>query len=293
MKLLVLGSSGQLGSCLRDQKINYNHEYIFLNRGNINVRNLADIKKNITEIKPDFIINFIAYTAVDMAEEDSENANYLNNIFVKEISKIVSEINCVLIHLSTDYVFEGNANAPYKENSETNPINIYGKTKRLGEIAVQQNCNKYFILRTSWVFSEHGKNFLKTMLNLGNEKSEIQVISDQVGCPTYGQDIAEVILEIIDQYSIDNASWGIYNYSGKDKVSWYEFAKRIFVINQRINTNYKSPNIKQSFSKDIEFKALRPAYSILDNDKILNTWRVKQGCLDKSIETVLKKLKNI
>ena len=129
------------------------------------------------------------------------------------------------------------------------------------------------------------------MINLGKEKSEINVISDQIGCPTYGQDIVKVILEIIDQYNMKNASWGIYNYTGKDKVSWYEFAKRIFEINQIINTSYKSPNIKESFTKDTKFRALRPAYSMLDNDKILRTWRIKQSRLDKSIETVLKKLK--
>ena len=291
MKLLVLGSSGQIGSCLWNQKFNYDHEYIFFNREHISIRNLNNVKKKITEIKPDFIVNFIAYTAVDKAEDDLENANYLNNIFVKEIAKIVSEINCVLIHLSTDYVFEGSTCVPYKEDSETNPINIYGKTKRLGELAVQRNCDKYFILRTSWVFSEHGNNFLKTMINLGKEKSEINVISDQIGCPTYGQDIAKVILEIIDQYNMKNASWGIYNYTGKDKVSWYEFAKRIFEINRIINTSYKSPKIKESFTKDSKYRALRPAYSMLDNDKILRTWRVKQSNLDKSIETVLKKLK--
>lgn len=290
MKLLVLGSNGQLGRCLKDQSTNFTHEYIFSDRDSIDLNNIEETKKKIRDINPDLIVNFSAYTAVDKAEIEKNEANYLNNICVKEIAKICEEIGSIFFHLSTDYVFDGLKNIPYKEESKTNPINVYGSTKRLGEIAIQECCSKYLILRTSWVYSEHGENFLKTMLKIASNNTEIKVVSDQHGCPTYGQDIAVTILNIINQIELKKNIWGIFNFTGRDIQTWHQFAINIFNTHQSINKSFKIPKIEEALSKDFDFKASRPLYSVLDNDKISKTWGINHKNLKESLLNALKKI---
>ena len=172
MKILLLGSKGQLGRCLNDQLKNSDHEVIYTSRKQIDIVDFEETKSKILEISPDIIINATAYTAVDKAEEDQETANLVNHLAVKNIAEICSQQSYWLIHVSTDYVFDGKANIPYKEDDKTNPKSVYRETKLKGELAIKASNCKYIIIRTSWVYSEYGNNFLKTMLNLGSERHE-------------------------------------------------------------------------------------------------------------------------
>ena len=193
MKILVLGCKGQLGRCLNDQLVNTDHEVIYTSREQIDISDFEVTKSKILEFSPNLIINATAYTAVDKAEEDQKTANLINHLAVKNIADICNQLECWLIHVSTDYVFDGNSNVPYKEDDQTNPQGAYGETKLKGELAIQASGCKHLIIRTAWVFSEYGNNFLKTMLRLGAERDELSS-TDQVGCPTYAQDIAKSII---------------------------------------------------------------------------------------------------
>ena len=183
MKILVLGCKGQLGRCLNDQLIHTEHEVIYTSREQLDISNFEATISKILEVCPDLIINATAYTAVDKAEEDHETANLINHLAVKNIADICSQLECWLIHVSTDYVFDGRAKIPYKEGDETNPKGVYGETKLKGELAIQTSGCKHIILRTAWVFSEYGHNFLKTMLRLGADRDELSIVGDQIGCP--------------------------------------------------------------------------------------------------------------
>ena len=194
MKILVLGCKGQLGRCLNDQLKNTHHEVIYTSREQIDIANFEQTKNQILKNSPDIIINATAYTAVDKAEEDQKNAKLINHLAVKNIAHICNQQGCWLIHVSTDYVFDGKAKIPYKEVDETNPQGVYGETKLKGELAIRSSGCKHIIIRTAWVFSEYGNNFLKTMLRLGAERDELSIVGDQVGCPTYAQDIAKAIV---------------------------------------------------------------------------------------------------
>ena len=182
MKILVLGCKGQLGRCLNDQLKNTDNEVIFTSREQINIAELHETKLKILDICPDLIINAIAYTNVDKAEEDQENANLINNLAVKSIADICNQLGCWFIHFSTDYVFDGDAKIPYREDAETNPQGIYGESKLNGELAIQASGCKHIIIRTAWVFSEYGNNFLKTMLRLGRDNESLNVISHGYVC---------------------------------------------------------------------------------------------------------------
>ena len=203
MKILVLGCKGQLGRCLNDQLINTDHEVIYTSREQIDIADFEVTKSKILEISPDLIINATAYTAVDKAEEDQKTANLINHLAVKNIADICNQLECWLIHVSTDYVFDGNSKVPYKEDDETNPQGAYGETKLKGELAIQASGCKHIIIRTAWVFSEYGNNFLKTMLRLGAERDELSIVGDQIGCPTYAQDIARSIIATLPYLSLE------------------------------------------------------------------------------------------
>ena len=260
MKILVLGCKGQLGRCLNDQLTNTDHEVIYTSREQIDIADFEVTKSKILEFSPDLIINATAFTAVDKAEEDHETADLINHLAVKNIADICNQLECWLIHVSTDYVFDGNSNVPFKEDDKTNPQGVYGETKLKGELAIQASGCKYIIIRTAWVFSEYGNNFLKTMLRLGAERNELSIVGDQIGCPTYAQDIARSIVEIIPQLN-SRKNNGIYHYCGDQPCSWYDFAKKIMDykgINCQIH-----PISTDAFPRPAE----RPPFSVMDKAK--------------------------
>ena len=210
MKIIVLGRKGQLGRCLNDQLAKTDHDVVYTSREQIDITDFEATKRTVAQINPDIIINAAAYTAVDKAEQEQEKADLINHLAVKNIAEICNQIGCCLVHVSTDYVFDGTSSVPYKEDDQSNPQGIYGLTKLNGELAIQSSGCGYMIIRTAWVFSEYGNNFLKTMLRLGGERDELSVVDDQFGCPTYAQDIASAIVTILSQMNL-KAQSGVYH----------------------------------------------------------------------------------
>ena len=240
MRILVTGKNGQLGKSI-DKIVNANtkannsqdsNEFIFVGRAELDLSKQDSITNYFDNNKFDIIINCAAYTAVDKAEEECELANQVNHLAVKQLAGIVAQ-KSKLIHISTDYVFDGESNNPYTEIDATNPINVYGRTKLAGEKALQEIMpTNAIIIRTSWVYSEFGSNFVETMLRLGKERDELSVVSDQIGSPTYATDLAEAVLTIVNNkdYQDKSQSTEIYHYSNEGEISWYDFTKEIFKI---------------------------------------------------------------
>jgi dTDP-4-dehydrorhamnose reductase len=288
MKILVLGCKGQLGRCLNDQLINTEHEVIYTSREQINIADFEQTKSKILEFSPDLIINATAYTAVDKAEEDQKTANLINHLAVKNIADTCNQLECWLIHVSTDYVFDGNTKIPYKEDDKTNPQGVYGETKLKGELAIQASGCKHIIIRTAWVFSEYGNNFLKTMLRLGAERDELSIVGDQIGCPTYAQDIAKSIVEIVPQLNSRKDN-DIYHYCGDQPCSWFEFAKEIFDFINKYD-HISIPIIKAVTTEEYPTLAERPKFSVLDNKKIQENFDIFSSDWKVGVESSLKKV---
>jgi len=259
--ILVTGSNGQLGSEIKALSASYDYNFFLTDRMSLDITEKEEIKDYIDEHSIDIIINTAAYTAVDKAEEDKNNANKVNHLAVKYLAEIAKENNIKLIHVSTDYVFDGKNYKPYNEDDVTNPNGVYGSTKLDGEKAMQKvNALNSIIIRTSWVYSSFGANFVKTMLRLGKEREELGVIYDQVGTPTYAKDLAKAILDIIP--NINNETVAIYNYSNEGVLSWYDFAKEIMKM-AKINCQ-----INPIETKEYPTPATRPHYSLLNKSKI-------------------------
>lgn len=292
MKLLVLGTKGQLGRCLSDQLRSTEYEVVYTSRAEIDICDFVPVSQMIKTIAPDMVVNTIAYTEVDTAEAEPEKAGLVNHLAVAKIAEICADIGAVLIHISTDYVFDGKASAPYKEGDQTNPQGVYGKTKLLGDLAIHQSGCKYLIIRTSWVFSEYGNNFMKTMLRLGEERDELNIVADQIGCPTYGQDVAKAIVSVMSSLYINNMGSGVYHYCGDQPCSWFEFAEAIF--GEATNAGFRAPAaLKPITTAEYPRPASRPAYSVLDCSKTLNEFGISPSDWREGIKEVLSKMKSI
>ena len=261
LNILVTGSKGQVGSELEALSDNYPYKFFFTSRDYLDITNKKAIKSFVNSNSIDTIINCAAYTAVDKAEEDEINADRINHLATKYLAEIAKESRIKLIHISTDYVFNGENFKPYTEDDSTDPNGVYGQTKLEGEQAIQNiNPKDSIIIRTSWVYSSFGTNFVKTMLRLGKDRASLAVIFDQVGTPTYARDLAKAILDIIPK--VKNETIEIYNYSNEGVLSWYDFAKEIMKmasieceINPIETSEYPTP-------------AKRPHYSLLNKSKI-------------------------
>ena len=289
MKVVVLGAKGQLGRCLSDQLVGTIHDVTLAAREDIDIADLEGAKAKLLTLNPDVVINASAYTAVDKAEEEADKANEVNNVAVGNLAQICGSINCVLIHISTDYVFDGLAQTAYKESAQPNPQSVYGKTKLLGELAIQESGCDYLIIRTAWVFSEYGNNFLKTMLRLGKERDKLSIVGDQVGCPTYAQDIAKAIVTILAGIEAHNVSWGIYHYCGEEVTSWFGFAEAIFEEAKQLGLIITSPKLTEITTLEFPTLAKRPAFSVLDSSNIQAVWSVQpsdwKAVISKSLLT--------
>jgi dTDP-4-dehydrorhamnose reductase len=289
MKILVLGSKGQLGQCLNDQLAITEHDVVYTSRGQIDIAEFEVTKAQILEISPDIVINATAYTAVDKAEEEHQTADRINHLAVANISTICDQLDCWLIHVSTDYVFDGNSEVPYQEDNPTNPQGFYGASKLKGEAAIEASGCKYLIIRTAWVYSEYGNNFLKTMLRLGADRDELSIVGDQIGCPTYAQDIAKSIVSILSCLDLKDSSSGIYHYCGDEPCSWYEFARAIFL--EAEVQGLKTPSyVKSITTADYPTPAIRPTYSVLDCTKIQSCFDVTSSSWREGIKTVIDRL---
>lgn len=280
MVVLVTGASGQLGQALQALSPQYNAiQFYFANSAEADITDAANLKAVFTKAKPDYCINAAAYTAVDKAEAEPEKAAAVNTDGAKNMAEACKAAGATLIHISTDFVFDGNKKTPYTEEDATSPQGVYGQTKRYGELLIEQTLKEHYIIRTSWLYSQYGHNFMKTMLRLGQERDSLNVVNDQTGTPTNANDLAEAIVAIILN---DKKAYGIYHYSNEGVATWYDFAKKIFEVNnitidlQPIPTSaYPTP-------------AKRPEYSVLDKSKIKRVF----GIVIKSWEEALNS-KNI
>lgn len=260
ISVLVTGANGQLGECIKSLQSKYaNINFVFTNRVNLDITNYHDLNNYFNSKRFDWCINCAAYTAVDKAESQKSQAYLVNVEGVENLAKITKEKNTKLIHISTDFVFDGDSCKAYTENSKANPLGVYGITKRQGELALMESNNCFFIIRTSWLYSEYKNNFLKTMLRLEKDRDEISVVSDQIGSPTYAKDLASIILTIISQNS---EAYGIYHFSNEGVASWYDFAKAIFNITK--SKIYVNPIA----SFEYPTPAKRPSFSVLNTNKI-------------------------
>lgn len=280
--IVVFGASGQLGQCLKSVAgLQGLSTIYFPSESEADILNTEALRNIFDTYKPSWCINCAAYTAVDKAEDDVDLARKINKTGVENISGLCSEYGAVFIHTSTDFVFKGDKATPLDEDDLAEPINVYGLTKLEGEQVVEATLEKYFILRTSWLYSEYGNNFVKTMLRLGADRDELKVIADQVGTPTYAMDLAACILQII---SANNTDYGLYHYSNEGVASWYDFAKAIFDVS---GTKVKVLPIKTS---EYPTRAVRPAYSVMSKSKIKKALNIEIPYWRDSLITCISKL---
>jgi dTDP-4-dehydrorhamnose reductase len=285
-KVLVTGSNGQLGSELTElveMNTKSKSKYFFTNKNSLDITNKSDIQSFIEQNAITHIINCAAYTAVDKAETDKINANCINHLAASHLATISKEYGLPFIHISTDYVFDGENHRPYIEDDNTSPNGVYGQTKLDGENAILDiNPSNSIIIRTSWVYSSFGSNFVKTMLRLGKERDTLSVIFDQVGTPTYAKDLAQAVLDILPK--IQNDKVEIYHYSNEGACSWYDFATSIFRLS---NIDCDTTPIE---TKEYPTPAKRPHYSLLNKSKIKKEFDLNINHWEKSLIDCLKKL---
>jgi dTDP-4-dehydrorhamnose reductase len=283
-KILVTGANGQLGSEIKQLAINYtNFNFVFTDIDDFPLDNSQDIISNFNRIQPNIVINCAAYTAVDKAEQDVEVADAINHLAIATLATLCNEYGSKLVHISTDYVFDGTSPIAYKEDDQPNPKSVYGSTKLAGEIACLKNCPDSIIIRTAWVYSEFGNNFVKTMLRLMTERDTLSVVNDQVGSPTYAADLAQVILTILD---CNQWTSGIYHFSNAGEISWFDFANDIKEIAN------KDCDIKGIPASNYPTPAERPAYSLLDKSKIKEVYGIEAGDYRISLQVMMGKLIN-
>ena len=280
MKILITGAYGMLGSDLRETL--KDHELLITGSKDLDITDENKVMNYILEKSPEIVINAAAYTAVDNCETDYENAYSVNAIGPKNLAKACNKINIPLIHISTDYVFDGNKRTPLTEEDNLGPKTVYGKTKLEGEKLVQENAKKYFILRTAWLYGIHGKNFVQTMLNLSKKNSELKVVNDQIGSPTYSKDLAIAIGELLN-----SDKYGIYHVTNKGEISWYDFSKKIFEL-----SNIKV-NVKPVSTEEFPRPAPRPHYSVLSNQKWVKAGFTPMRNYDEALKDYLSLLKSL
>ncbi len=288
MKIMLLGANGQVGSevceAFADEKL---FSLSALCSKELDLRDEKSLKSKFKENPPDIVINCAAYTDVEGCESNKNTALEVNGIVPGNLGKLCSFYNSFLIHLSTDYVFDGKKADLYSENDLCNPVNFYGQSKLIGEKNIQKTCKKFVILRVSWVFGKNGKNFLKTMIDL-SEREEIHVISDQSSFPTSAKSIADILKKIVKIYSKDQSfDYGVYNYRNGPITTWYEFAKKIFLAAEKIGSIKNTPKIIPITSEDYISNVQRPFNSALSINKINTSLNLKETAWGQELEEVL------
>jgi dTDP-4-dehydrorhamnose reductase len=283
MVVLVTGASGQLGQAIQFiAKYHSEIKFVFCSSSDLDISNKENCQTVFQNTKPDFCINAAAYTAVDKAESERNKAELINVLGSKNIAEACNNFDVKLIHISTDFVFDGSNDKPYTETQITNPKGVYGQTKLDGEKAIQQVFSKYYIIRTSWVYSQFGNNFMKTMLRLASERTSLSVVNDQIGTTTNAVDLAEALVQIIlfnNQQPTAN-NYGIYNFSNEGECSWYDFAKKIFEINN------VSIDLSAITTEQFPTPAQRPKYSVLDKSKIKATFGITIKTWEESLKSI-------
>ena len=275
MRILITGSHGQVGTCLVNQLATTEHDVLAMDRDTLDITDAQQVMHTVRDYRPDVIINAAAHTAVDKAESERELSFAINRDGPKNLALAAQDVNAAILHISTDYVFAGNKDGIYSESDVTDPQGVYGASKLEGELAVISACDKHIILRTAWVFGEHGNNFVKTMLRLAQTRDSLGVVGDQFGGPTYAGDIAAALITmavaIVEQ---GNTDFGIYHFAGLPHVSWAQFAQAIFDKAQEQAVLSSKPMVKAITTADYPTPAKRPANSRLDTQKITHTFGI-------------------
>ncbi len=276
-KILVIGANGQLGHCLQKlaPKFHGVFDFNFTGSSVLDITNREDISREFHSYQPDFCINASAYTAVDLAESEADKAYAINAYGVADLAEVCDDHHCTLIHVSTDYVFEGNTNIDYSEDNFTNPTGVYGASKRKGEELALDNNHKTIILRTSWLYSEFNKNFVKTMLNLFKTKDELGIVNDQYGQPTNANDLAEAIMTIIEK---EAKEFGIFHFSNYPETTWFNFAEKIKEFSKA------SVILKPITTEQFPTPAKRPMRSTMNLDKIESKYGIEPRRWEDSLE---------
>lgn len=278
--VLITGANGQLGECIKELSSKFEElNFIFKSSKELDITSFNSAKAIFEKHQFNYCINCAAYTAVDLAEDEKEKAFAVNAEGVKHLAILSKDYNTSLIHISTDFVFDGLKNTPYTETDAPNPINVYGASKLQGEQYIKELLDTYFIFRTSWLYSEYGNNFMKTMLRLSKQRQELNVVNDQIGSPTYAKDLAEVILKVIKE---DSTNYGMYHFSNKGETSWFGFAQEIFK-QKKIQIN-----LQPIISENYKTKAKRPMFSVLNNSKNVKELGVIQKSWKKSLSNCLR-----
>lgn len=292
MNILVTGANGQLGQALRDASVGSANKFVFsdvmiaegMSTSILDITNISEVRKLTKEERIDVIINCAAYTNVEKAEDDEERARILNCDAVRNLAVVSKEQDMTLIHMSTDFVYNGSKASPYVETDTKNPVNAYARTKYAGEQAIIETGCRYILFRTAWLFSQYGSNFMKTMIRLTGERESLNVVYDQVGTPTYAPELAKLILKVIDNNMLDRT--GEYNFTCEGSVSWYDFAVMI---------NYLSGHhcrIHPCSSAEYGSKVTRPSFSVLDKHKVRDTFGITIPHWFESLEFCIKNLSN-
>jgi len=288
MKLLVTGSKGQLGTELVRQA--GAHELVAVDRDALDITDAAAVSSLVTKIAPDVVINAAAYTAVDRAEKDVVAAFAVNRDGPAHLAQACAEIDIPLVHVSTDYVFDGSKQGAYREDDPIAPLGVYGESKAAGEALVREYCRRHIILRTSWVFSSHGNNFVKTMLRLGTEREELEVVADQYGCPTSASDIASAIILICEHH---DEQWGTYHFCQPDSTSWHGFAEAVFAEFARQGIQFKTKRITAISTQDYPTLAKRPVNSRLNCGKLEASFGIRIRPWHESLVDVIGDMRDL
>ncbi|MGH1472180.1 MAG: dTDP-4-dehydrorhamnose reductase [Cellvibrionaceae bacterium] len=289
MRVLVTGAAGQVGRELVELCLNSAIDVIACTRDQIDISNFQQVSEVIKQYSPTVVVNAAAYTAVDKAETEKEKAWQVNSEGAKNLAIICSQLHISLIHISTDYVFNGEKSSPYSETDQTNPTSEYGKSKLAGELAIKERCSDFYILRTSWVFGQYGNNFVKTMLRLAKKDQALRVVADQKGTPTPALMIAEAIIALIkDNLSLAN---GIYHLGGLPEVTWYEFARSIIETASKLGLCNKV-DIEPITTADFPTPAKRPKNSSLSSQKLFSGLKITQSHWQEYLERVLSEKSN-
>ena len=280
MKILVTGAGGQLGKCFRQASLNYpDWDFTFTTSEDLDLSQFAVVGAFLRREKFDVCINCAAYTKVDQAEKEQEMAYLTNAESIRNLAKDCEEIGCTLIHFSTDYVFNGKKTTPYSEEDETEPLNVYGASKLLGEQYIQEATSKYLIFRTSWLYSDIGKNFFNTIRNKAEEGETLNITTSQKGTPTNAHDLAEFVLKIIAQAKLKK---GLYHYSNLGEATWYDFAKEILHL--------MNSDTQLNVNNDFQTLAVRPSYSVLSKEKVQKVFGLPVPHWKDSLKQLFQKL---
>lgn len=285
MRIVIAGADGQLGRCLQDSLVHTSHEVFAMGRNELDITDIQRVFECFSEVKPHVIINAAAYTAVDKAEEESDLAWTVNSIAVENLAAAADRHKALLVHISTDYVFDGTNDLPYVERDPVRPMGIYGKSKLGGEKAAEQ-ADRFLIVRTAWVFSEYGHNFLKTMIKLAYHRESLAIVNDQTGTPTYAGDLAVAVIRLCEAPPEN----GVYHFSGGEPCTWFEFAQFIFQACSEIRPSFPMPQLAPISSDEFPTPAKRPAYSVLNAEKIFQSASISSGDWRKAARKVCSRL---